>query len=115
VQKKRKAPELAGTFLISILSITVWVELIRQLYFFWIERVKWFWDLTCDFWAENAKFIFAEADPPPAETIENNGRGKSKNRQWIWSLRPSGFATAFGRAVSGSAGFERPKAKPWVT
>jgi hypothetical protein len=53
---KTKSPGFGrGLFLISILSITVWVELIRQLYLVLIEGVRWFWGLTCDFWAENAK------------------------------------------------------------
>jgi hypothetical protein len=44
-----------GLFLISILSIAVWVELIRQLYFVLFEWVRWFGGLTRDFRAENAK------------------------------------------------------------
>jgi hypothetical protein len=40
---KCEAPGVAGGFfLISILSISVWVELIRQLYFVWVEGVRWF-------------------------------------------------------------------------
>ena len=31
------------------------MKLTRQLYSFSIQMVKWFWDLTRDFWAENAK------------------------------------------------------------
>jgi hypothetical protein len=42
--------------------------------------------LTCDFWAENAK---------------NNCKGKKTKANQ--SLRPSGFAPAFGRAVGPSA------------
>src|SRR5216683_3623813 len=42
-------------FLISILSIAVWMELTCQLYFLLFEGVRWFWGLTCDFWAENSE------------------------------------------------------------
>jgi hypothetical protein len=50
------------------------------------ERVKWFSDLTCDFWAENAK---------------NKLRVRAKAIKSVAS--PSGYAPAFGRAVGPSA------------
>jgi hypothetical protein len=45
-------------------------------------RVRWFWGLTCDFWAENGR-----------EKIT------ARAKAYFQSLRPSGFAPAFGRAV----------------
>jgi hypothetical protein len=43
--------------------------------------------LTCDFWAENAE-------------KKCKGRNNGKNKGDIQSLRPAGFAPAFGRAVA---------------
>jgi hypothetical protein len=53
-------------------------------------RFRWFWDLTCDFWAENEEIKIM-----------------ATQRQWIQSLRPSGCALAFGRTVAAglSSGF----------
>jgi hypothetical protein len=45
----------AGAFLDSYLIIAGWRELIRQLDLVSFDRFRWFWDLTCGFWAENAK------------------------------------------------------------
>jgi hypothetical protein len=42
-------------FLISILIIEDWVKLTCQVYSLLFEGVRWFWGLTCDFWAEIAE------------------------------------------------------------
>jgi hypothetical protein len=70
-----------------------------QLYSLLFERVRWFWGLTCDFWAENA---------------EKNCKGKNngKNKGNIQSLRPLGFAPAFGRAVA--IGLILRRFSPWT-
>jgi hypothetical protein len=47
-----------GLFLESNLSIAVGMKLIRQLDFLLFVWVMWFWDLTCDFWAEFEENIF---------------------------------------------------------
>jgi hypothetical protein len=44
-----------GVFLIYISIIAVWIELTRQVDLVLFERFRWFWGLTCDFWAENAE------------------------------------------------------------
>jgi hypothetical protein len=41
--------------LISNLIIEDWGELKCQMHVVDLSRVMWFWDLTCDFWAENGK------------------------------------------------------------
>ena len=48
---------LAGlfAFFLSISIITVGVELTCNVDVVAFQRVRWIWDLTCDFWAENAK------------------------------------------------------------
>ena len=56
---KNGSPALAGLLLIPYLSISDWVKLIRQVYLVSFEWVGWFWDLTCDFWAEFVKNSFA--------------------------------------------------------
>ena len=53
MQCPRRLPR--AYFLTLILSIAVGVKLIRQLDFLLFEWVMGFWDLTCDFWVENAK------------------------------------------------------------
>jgi hypothetical protein len=50
--------------------------------------------LTCVFWAENAE-------------KKCKGKNNSKNKGNIQSLRPSGFAPAFGRAVKPLRGWAR--------
>jgi hypothetical protein len=53
-----ESPAFGRAFLSTISSLPDWVELIRQLYLYLFQWVRWFWDLTCDFWAENAKNNF---------------------------------------------------------
>src|SRR5260370_32633398 len=47
-----------GLFFLSILSIADGGELTCKLYFLLFEGVRWFWGLTCDFWAEFEENIF---------------------------------------------------------
>ena len=82
-----------GLFLISILSIADGGELTCQLYFIWFEGVRWFWGLTCDFWAENfekkcksnkqKQILFGDAN--------QKCNGKSKGRDWglVGGLHPT--------------------------
>jgi hypothetical protein len=47
-----------GFFLISNLIIEDWVELKCHADVADLLWVRWFWGLTCDFWAENGKRKF---------------------------------------------------------
>ena len=53
-----ESPAFGRAFLSTISSLPDWVELIRQLYLYLFQWVRWFLDLTCDFWAENAQNKF---------------------------------------------------------
>jgi hypothetical protein len=45
----------ASLVLIYIFSIAVGMKLNFKSYLIGFQGVEWFWDLTCDFWAENGK------------------------------------------------------------
>src|ERR1700756_2143187 len=62
-----------GLFFLTIISIAISIadggELTCQLYFILFEGVRWFWGLTCDFWAENAERNF-EGQKTEAKAID---------------------------------------------
>jgi hypothetical protein len=48
-------PAELARFFSTVLSIADRVELFFILDLLWFVWLKWFFDLTCDFWAENGK------------------------------------------------------------
>ncbi|MGH9598176.1 MAG: hypothetical protein ACRD3K_15395 [Edaphobacter sp.] len=48
------------------------MELIRQLDLVSFQQDEWFWDLTCDLWAENEKNIF-EGDVGDLYVVDSLG------------------------------------------
>jgi hypothetical protein len=79
-------------FFSTVLSIAVGVELFSILDLLLFVWFRWFWDLTCDFWAENAKNKYKTKQ----RQLQERGSGWERLGQRSGFLR----CAAHDRAVS---------------